>query len=180
MKYGTLVVWGCFLMVMCCAGLAAGAPSGNTREACYWPLNVKGVLYERIELAVTAREHERGLMDRDALPPGGGMLFVYPEEDFLAFWMKNCLIDLDVAFLDADGRVVALHHMPKETPRRPGESLDDYERRLPVYASERPVRYALELAGGQLEILNVRVGDFIDVRARELERFVREKFSRRR
>ncbi len=86
-------------------------------------------------------------------------------------------MDIDVIFLEADGRVVALHHMPKEAPRSPDESLDDYERCLPVYASPQPVRYALELAGGQLELLNVRVGDFIDVRARELERFLREKFS---
>ncbi len=83
------VAWDCFLMVMC-AGLAAGAPSGNARAGCYWPLNVKGILYERIELAVTARERVQGLMDRDALPPGGGMLFVYPQEIFLGFWMKNC------------------------------------------------------------------------------------------
>ncbi|MBR5346786.1 MAG: DUF192 domain-containing protein [Deltaproteobacteria bacterium] len=162
------------------AGWAVGAASGNARKDCYWPLNINGVPHERIELSVTAREHERGLMDRDALPPGGGMLFVYPRENFLYFWMKNCRMDIDVAFLDADGRVVGLQHMPRETPRRPGESLDDYERRLPIYTSERPARYALELAGGQLEVLNVRAGDRIDVRARELERFVREKCSRKR
>ena len=160
--------------------LGGGAASGNARKTCYWPLNINGVPHDRIELAVTAREHERGLMDRDALPPGGGMLFVYPGENFLYFWMKNCRMDIDVAFLDTDGRVVGLQHMPREAPRRPGESLDDYERRLPFYASERPARYALELAGGQLEKLRLRKGDRIELRIRELERLMREEFSRGR
>ena len=179
MKHGALVAWCCLLMVMW-AGLAAGVDSGNARKACYWPLNINGVPHDHIELAVTAREQEKGLMDRDTLPPGGGMLFVYPGETFLYFWMKNCRMDIDVAFLDAEGRVVGLQRMPREESRRPGESLDDYERRLHIYTSERPARYALELAGGQLEVLKVRLGDRIDVRARELERLVREKFSRRR
>jgi hypothetical protein len=42
----------------------------------------------------------------------GGMLFVFPEPRMLSFWMYECLIDIDVIFLDASGTVTAIHRMP--------------------------------------------------------------------
>ena len=62
------------------------------------------------------------------------------------------------------GRVVALHRMPAEPPRRPDESPFDYERRLPVYPSRAPAQFAIELAGGRLAQLGVGVGAQLGVR----------------
>jgi uncharacterized membrane protein (UPF0127 family) len=72
--------------------------------------------------------------------------------------MRDCPAPIDVAFLDAQGRVVALHSMPAEPPRRPDESPFDYERRLPAYPSRAPAQFAIELAGGRLAQLGVGVG----------------------
>ena len=47
------------------------------------------------------------------LPEGAGMLFVFPEEKMGSFWMKDTLIPLDIAFFDANRRLVGCpHHGP--------------------------------------------------------------------
>lgn len=50
----------------------------------------------------------QGLMGVDPLPDGAGMLFVYPDERTGAFWMKDTLVPLDIAFIAADGTVRAV------------------------------------------------------------------------
>jgi uncharacterized membrane protein (UPF0127 family) len=72
--------------------------------------------------------------------------------------MRDCPQPIDVAFLDAEGRVVAVHAMSPEPPRRPGETSYQYERRLPEYPSGAPAQFAVEVAGGRLAQLGVGVG----------------------
>ena len=81
--------------------------------------------------------------------------------------MRDCPIPIDVAFLDDDGRIVAIHEMQPEPPQGPTESVRQYERRLPIYRSGKPVRFSVETAGGRLAEVGVRVGDQLvfDIRA---------------
>jgi len=86
------------------------------------------------------------------------MFFAFGSPRPLAMVMRDCPEPIDVAFLDGEGRVVALHSMPPEPPRREGESAMQYERRLPDYPSGAPAQFAVEVAGGRLAQLGVQVG----------------------
>jgi uncharacterized membrane protein (UPF0127 family) len=111
-----------------------------------------------LELALYPPARRRGLGGRAGVPRGGGMLFAFPSPRPLAMVMRDCPAPLDVAFLDAGGRVVAAHAMSPEPPRRASESGFQYERRLPEYASGAPAQFAIELAGGRLAELGVGIG----------------------
>ncbi len=59
-----------------------------------------------VALALTPQQQAQGLMNVTDLPEGAGMLFVFPEEKMGSFWMKDTLIPLDIAFFDANRRLV--------------------------------------------------------------------------
>src|SRR5437867_3760753 len=62
----------------------------------------------KVELARTDAEVQNGLMYRDRLDPGRGMLFFFAHPRRLTFWMHNTLIPLDMIFIGADMKVVGV------------------------------------------------------------------------
>lgn len=124
---------------------------------------------ERFSLVVaeTPQEISRGLMGVTELPADGGMLFRLDEwRDGDGFWMSGCVIPLDLAFVDAQGTVLAAFTMPVE-PMRPGEGLTDYWDRLPRYRSPGRPAYAIEVRAGTWKRLGVEAGDVIKIGNRD-------------
>ena len=140
----------------------------------YWPVVIKEFAFPRLELALTEDEHAQGLMHRQDVPEDGGMIFVFADDQERSFWMKNTLVGLDILYLDQHGRIVSMHTMPPEPPRRPDESERAYEMRLPTYPSRGLARYAIELKGGQANMIGCRVGDRVDLGAPELQQLRQE------
>ena len=108
--------------------------------------NVRVVL--RVEVAQTLEARARGLMFRTHLPEDAGMLFVFERPARLAFWMKNTLIPLSIAFIDDRWRIVDIQDMD---PPPPGG-------KIPVYLSRVPARYALEVNQGFFRRHGITVG----------------------
>jgi uncharacterized membrane protein (UPF0127 family) len=104
-----------------------------------------------IEVADDARERQRGLMHRDRLAAGTGMLFVHAEQERQAYWMKNTRIPLDILYFDAERRLVSVSHAPPC-------SLGD---RCPPYPSSGPALYVLELNAGEAARLGAKPGDVL-------------------
>ena len=90
------------------------------------------------ELAITSRDHELGLMYRDDLCENCAMFFVFDSNVTNGFWMKNCLIPLDVIFIDQDGRVVDIKEDFEPCEQDP----------CPIYVPQEPYRYVLEVNSG--------------------------------
>ena len=106
----------------------------------------------RVELARTEAERAQGLMYREKLAPDAGMLFVYPTDRPVAFWMKNTLIPLDMLFIKRDGTILSIA-----------------ERAVPLsevtISSGGPVAAVLEVNGGTVSHLGIRPGDRVQCEA---------------
>ena len=102
-----------------------------------------------VELAVTDEQKYVGMSYRESAPDGQGMLFIYRQSQRLSFCMRGCLVPLDIAFIDENFRIVAIHTMEVEP---------DLAGRRP-YRSGKPAMYALEVAAGALD--GVTVGDTV-------------------
>ncbi len=87
------------------------------------------------ELAVTSDQRARGLMFRDSLDSSRGMLFVFPQADFHAFWMKNCRFPIDIIWLSAKKRIV---HIERAVP-------PCQEDPCPSYGPMRKAKYVVEV-----------------------------------
>jgi hypothetical protein len=98
----------------------------------------------RAEVADRDATRSVGLMRRTSLPPNGGMLFVFDEDAIHCMWMKNTLIPLSVAFLDAQGAILNIADMQPHSEQS--------------HCAARPARYALEMTQGWFAQRGIRAG----------------------
>lgn len=111
----------------------------------------------QVEIARTAAQRSRGLMERDTLAENAGMLFVYADEQLAtsAYWMYRTRIPLDIAFVDEHGVIRSLKTM---SPCRATRSSQ-----CPVYPAGAPFHAVLETNAGYFERHDVGVGDRIEL-----------------
>jgi len=109
------------------------------------------------EVADTFATRMNGLMLRQSLGQNAGMLFVFDEDEAHCMWMKNTLIPLSVAFIDAKGTIVTVLEMQPH---------DETSR-----CATKPARYALEMGKGWFGKRGIKPG----ARLGGLERFARNK-----
>ena len=99
----------------------------------------------RAEVANTAALRSQGLMYREVVPDGTGMLFVFEREAMRSFWMQNTYVALDVAFIDANFRIVDIQQMEARSTE--------------VHDGARPAMFALEVRQGWFAEKGIEVGD---------------------
>lgn len=130
------------LALLACCSCSAGGPY----------VELKGERFT-VEISDTQEKQALGLMFRDELPEGHGMLFIFPGMAMRSFWMKNTRIPLDIFYFDADLRLVSVSENtpPCRTPRCPG------------YPSTGPAKYVLELNAGKAAELGVDPGDVLEL-----------------
>lgn len=135
-----------FRLLLACCGLAlSGCASGAGAES--W-VELNGQRYS-VEIADDDAERARGLMFRDELAQGRGMLFIHERQEPLAYWMKNTKIPLDILYFDAARKLVS---QQRDVPPC---SLGD---RCPPYPSDAPARYVLELNAGEAARIGLEDG----------------------
>lgn len=100
-----------------------------------------------VEVAQTPEEQSYGLKGRKHLGKDEGMLFIFDIEDYHAFWMKDTLLPLSIAFIGKDGRIVWITDMKPLTSDS--------------HVPPQPIRYALEMNKGWFSSHGVKVGDVV-------------------
>lgn len=96
------------------------------------------------QVAATAEQRSTGLMFRQQMPQGEGMLFIFDQPSEQCFWMKNTLLPLTAAFVADDGTIVNLADMKPQTTES--------------HCSEKPVRYVLEMNQGWFAKKGIKAG----------------------
>jgi len=109
-------------------------------------LSINGKMLS-VELANTPFKRSIGLMHRKYLDSESGMLFIFPENKKLSFWMKDTHIPLSIAYINVDGIITSI------------ENLAPYDNSS--IKSQTPCRYALEVNQGWFEKNKINVGDKI-------------------
>ena len=108
-----------------------------------------------VEVAADPESRALGLMFRDRLDPGAGMIFLFAADDELRFWMKNTRIPLDMIFLDASRKIVGIS---RDVPPCKFDPCPSYGPGPGIRS-----RYVLELAGGEAKKHNLKIGDVLNV-----------------
>jgi len=101
-----------------------------------------------IEIADNDYERQLGLMNRQSMEEMQGMLFIFPQQQYQSFWMRNTLFSLDMLFINSNKEIVTIH---KNTTPLSEQS----------YPSSAPAIYVLEVNAGFCDRHNIKLGDKI-------------------
>jgi uncharacterized membrane protein (UPF0127 family) len=144
------------LIMMTVAFLAAGCGSSNITEE----LDLSKVTFPNgvkinAETMRSEAERMRGLMFRESLPSGRGMLFIHPKENNFHYWMYQTKIPLDLIWMDHDRRIV---EMSLDTPPCRSSSAKE----CPNYGGNHKSKYVLEVNAGIARKNGLKTGDVLD------------------
>lgn len=139
------VLWAAFVA---CQGTAGAEPPPAVERIPVTIASEGGDVTFQAEIADSDQERQRGLMFRSAMGEREGMLFLFPREQQLSFWMRNTLIPLDMVFIKADRTILGI--VENATPRT------DTPRR--VMGSSQ---FVLELNGGTCAKLGIKAGQAV-------------------
>jgi uncharacterized protein len=104
----------------------------------------------QVELAISPKERQIGLMHRKRLPIDRGMLFIYRKPSKVRIWMKNTVIPLDIVWL-SDKKII--QHIERNTT--------PYSKEILVNPSGLS-KYILELNAGQTKLNRIQKGDSVE------------------
>jgi uncharacterized membrane protein (UPF0127 family) len=107
-----------------------------------------GSVTVQAEVADESDERTAGLMGREALGDGQGMLFVFREPQAMSFWMRDTLVPLSIAYINAAGVIREIHDL---------QPLDE----TPARSAFRDLLYALEVPQGWFHKNKILPGDRI-------------------
>lgn len=110
----------------------------------------------KAEVSDTKEKRGKGLGGRESLATDAGMLFVFEKEDFYPFWMRGLKFPLDFVWIRGDKIVDITENV---APPQPNQSDDT----LPIFQSKEMVDKVLEVNGGTVQRLGIKVGNEIEL-----------------
>lgn len=104
----------------------------------------------QLEIADTADLRADGLAGRKSLDTDCGMIFVYGDAEERAYWMKGCVMGLDIAFLDGSAQLIVVYSV--DPPRSESEEHE-------TYSSGGKARYVVEMKKGWFSEHRIQRGE---------------------
>jgi uncharacterized membrane protein (UPF0127 family) len=104
-----------------------------------------------VDIADEPDERERGLSNREDLPEGTGILFIFEEKDLHGFWMKDMNFSIDILWFNEFGELV--YYVKNVNP-------DTYP---VIFTPDEPAKYVIEVPAGFIKEEGIKMGDKIDL-----------------
>ena len=104
----------------------------------------------RAEVLTKQADMEHGMMYRDALPQGRGLLFVYQKPAYLRSWMSDIKVPLDIVFMDASHAIMEISADTPVCTTKPQDCL--------TYGGHHLEQFVLELRAGEAKRLGLHEG----------------------
>ena len=108
----------------------------------------------RAEVEMTDIDMQKGMMFRDSLARGRGMLFIHQTPGLYPYWMYQCMIPLDIIWMDSTRRIVEIS--PNTPACKTKASL------CPNYGGHQTAQFVLELGAGEARRLGLSLGQKLE------------------
>jgi len=114
-------------------------------------IEIRGKIF-KIETAVSSKEKQKGLSERDILCKDCGMLFLFDKKENRPFWMKDMRFNLDIVWISGDKIVEIARNVSYENGEK--EIIN------PEFFSDK----VLEINAGICDELGINVGDSVNLK----------------
>ncbi|MBN1962104.1 MAG: DUF192 domain-containing protein [Deltaproteobacteria bacterium] len=141
-KLFTFIFW-VTIAIACNGKNSAPAKSASMSQVIFSPAGVD--ISVLVEVAISQKDHQRGLMYRQSLETNHGMLFIFKDEAIRSFWMKNTYIPLDMIFINSQLQVVGVIHNAKPLS-------------LSSRSVDTPAKYVVEVNAGYAKHFGITRG----------------------
>lgn len=152
MRYWMLHLPVILVLALMLAG--CGSETGGTDELLTRKVTLPDGQTIRAEVEMTSVDMQKGMMFRDSLARGRGMLFIHSTPGLYPYWMFQVRIPLDMIWMDAGHRIVEIS--PDTPPCQTKASL------CPNYGGHQTAQYVLELGGGEARRLGLTLGQTLE------------------
>jgi len=104
----------------------------------------------RAEVLTSPAAIEHGMMYRDPLPQGRGVLFAYQKPAYLRSWMSNVKAPLDIVFMNASHTIMEISADTPVCTAKPEDCL--------TYGGHHLEQFVLDLRAGEAKRLGLHEG----------------------
>jgi len=106
------------------------------------------------EVEINPIDMQKGMMFRDSLARGHGMLFIHDKPGLYPYWMYQVEIPLDMLWMDASRHIVEISAGTPPCKTKASQ--------CPNYGGHQQSQFVLELGGGEAQRLGLHLGDMLD------------------
>ena len=142
------------IILLALAGAGCGPPTVGLDELRMRTVKLPNGQQIRAEAEIDPTDMQKGMMFRDSLPRGRGMLFIHDKLGLYPYWMYQVRIPLDMLWMDANHRIVEVSADTPPCKTKASECAN--------YGGHQQAQFVLELGGGEAKRLGLHEGDTLD------------------